>query len=61
MTKYADWPGWLKVVVFGPNASAALVYCCSVVSKVQKTMDLEGGRDSAPRVFFSVMHFVFGF
>ena len=60
MTKYSDWPNWLKIVIFGPHALLLWFIAYPWLPKSKKQWIWTGFAIAELVLFFSVMHFVFG-
>jgi hypothetical protein len=60
MTKYSEWPMWLKVVIVGPHALAFWFIAVPWSPKSKKQWLWTGIALAYLLVFFSVMHLVFG-
>jgi len=60
MTKYADWPTWLKILVLGPNGLLLWFIAVPWFPKSKQHWIWTGIAIAWLAIFFSVMHFVFG-
>ncbi|MHB8217463.1 MAG: hypothetical protein ACYDDS_15430 [Candidatus Sulfotelmatobacter sp.] len=60
MTKYSEWPRWLQLVVFVPNALLLWFIAYPWFPKSKRQWIWTGVAIAYLLLFFSVMHFVFG-
>jgi hypothetical protein len=60
MTKYADWPGWLKFVVLAPNGALLWFIAYPWFPKTKRQWIWTGVAIAYLAAFFSIMHYVFG-
>jgi hypothetical protein len=60
MSKYTDWPVWLKVLVVGPNGLLLWFIAVPWFPKSMRQWIWTGIAVGYLAMFFLVMHFVFG-